>query len=296
MNELQKIQSVSSAIAQYFDQHPAAWTFLLSMLLLSIYYITRQVVSRNIDKKQISKTEKLFLKKKFVQYLNYFALLILFMVWFSKLQVFFVSLFAVAAAIVIAFKELIMCLTGGMLIKSSKPFKVGHRIELGETRGFVIQTTWTTTKVLEIGPEKYSQQTTGDIITIPNSLMLSHVVKNQSYFNGYSVKAFRFEVKDYKIVEKVETYLVDKATTICKPYLADAKDSINKFCKKENISIPALEPRGKIILSDEDGDIVILVKMPVHNSMIADVEQSLNRAFVELMASLNQSPLSHPQV
>ncbi len=292
MNELEKIRSFSGTVAEYFAEHPAAWTLLLSMLLLSIYYLVRQVVTKNIDKKSIPKSEKLFLKKKFVQYLNYFTLLILFLVWFSKLQVFFVSLFAVAAAIVIAFKELIMCLTGGLLIKSSKPFKVGHRIELGDTRGFVIKTTWATTKVLEIGPEKNSQQTTGDIITIPNSLMLSHVVKNQSYFNGYSVKAFRFEVKDYKIVEKVEKHLVDKATVLCAPYLSEAKDSINRFCKKEGISIPALEPRGKIILSDDGGDIVILVKMPVHNSKIADVEQNLNRAFVNLMTSLDQSPPS----
>lgn len=85
-----------------------------------------------------------------------------------------------------------MCVTGGILISISDHFKRGDRIEVDGLRGFVIQKNLTTTKLLEIGPEINSQQTTGKIITIPNSLMLNKAVKNESFFSGYSINLFSF--------------------------------------------------------------------------------------------------------
>lgn len=259
-------------------RYPYSKTAIYSLGLFGFYYVARFFFYSNINKRKINKAEKVFYKKKVDQYLRYFFFLVLFLLWFAQLQVFFVSIFAIAAAIVLAFKELIMCITGGVLVRSSKTFSVGHRIELQKLRGFVLERNLLTTKVLEIGPESNSQQTTGDVITIPNSLMLSQAVKNESYFKGYSIKSFHYRVKTAAHIEDLESILLKEAKEVSGSYLEEAKKGISKFCEKEGFIIPSIEPRTKVIV--EDDKISVLVKLPVQNTEIANIEQEFNRLYI----------------
>lgn len=99
--------------------------------------------------KNINRPEKIFLQK-ISQYTNYLFLIFLFILWFSQLQVVFVSFVAVAAAVVVATKEIIMCAMGGIYLRQNNLFKEGHRIEIDNIRGFVVERLFLTTKVLEI--------------------------------------------------------------------------------------------------------------------------------------------------
>lgn len=273
------MQEYFQSFLNLLEAHPYLRTILLSIALFIFFGLVRKVLFNTINNREGTKQEKSLLKRKVSQYLLYFFILCFFFLWFTQLQVFFVSIFAVAAAIVIAFKELIMCLTGGSLINISKLFKVGHRIEIDGIRGFVIEKNLLTTKILEIGPEKNSQQTTGDMITIPNSLMLSKAVKNESYFKGFSVKSFVFKIKDEVAIESFEHDILNVAEDFCSSYLEEAKKHISKFCEKEGIIVPSINPRTKIIV--EDGkDFSVLVKLPVRSTEIADVEQKLNRFYL----------------
>ena len=275
------MESIFIKLSNIFESYPYLKTFLFSVLLVLFLLILRKMIYFNIDKKKIPKSEKVFLKKKSAQYLNYLTLLTLFLFWFSQLQVLFVSLFAIAAAVVIAFKELIMCFTGGFLIRSAKSFSSGQRIEVGGLRGFVIDTGLFVTKVLEIGPEKNSQQTTGDIITLPNSVVLSTPVKNGCYFKDYSIKTFQFKVEVDELVDEFEAKLLVRANELCQDYVEAAKKSISKFCEKEGFDIPSINPRTKIILDEDHGAFIVLIKVPVQNSKIADLEQVLNRFYLK---------------
>ena len=162
-----------STLNEIFNSHPFSKTLLISLLLVIFFFILKKILSRQVDRKKIPRQEKILLKRKISQVINYILITCIFLSWFAQLQVFFVSILAVAAAIVIALKELIMCLTGGILLNVSHIFKVGQRIEVDGARGFVIEKNLLTTKILEIGPERNSQQTTGEVISIPNSLLLS---------------------------------------------------------------------------------------------------------------------------
>jgi small-conductance mechanosensitive channel len=261
------------------EEHALLKSFLLSVVLFFLYLVIKRVLIRSVSKKTLSTQEQLLLKKRISQYLFYFFVLSVFFIWFAKLQVFFVSIFAIAAAIVVALKELIMCVTGGILVRTSNIFNLGHRIEIAGVRGFVIEKTLLTTKILEIGPEKNSQQTTGDVITLPNSLMLAKEIKNESYFKGYSIKSFIFKIDNELLIYEVEKKLLEIVLKSTAPYLEEAKQNIGKFCESEGLIVPNLEPKTKIIL--EGGkDFSILVKFPIINSEIANIEQELNRYFL----------------
>lgn len=261
-------------------EHPYLKTILLSFIILIIFGIVRRLIFRTIDKRPGTKQEKIVLKRKTSRIIFFLLFFCVFFLWFTQLQVFFVSILAVAAAIVLAFKELIMCITGGIMINFANLFKVGDRIEVDAHRGFVIEKSLLSTKILEIGPEKNSQQTTGDIIAIPNSLMLSKALKNESYFKGYSIKSFVFKIAEEKRLEDFEERILKVAEAFCKTYLQESKKSISKFCDKEGLLVPSIDPKTKIIV--ENGkDFSVLIKLPVKNTEVADIEQELNRFYLD---------------
>lgn len=265
------------------ENFPYLKTFLLSLLLLLFATVFKKLFSLNLSKKKVDRTEKIFLQKKVNQYTNYLFLLLLFVLWFSQLQVVLVSLVAVAAAVVIATKEIIMCVMGGIYLRQNRLFKEGHRIEVDDVRGYVIERLFLTTKVLEIGPEKNSQQTTGEVIAIPNSIFLTKAVKNESSFKGYSIKSFQFRLNIEDDIEEFEKEILEKSNEICAEYLEAAKNCISSFCEKEGIIIPSVNPRTKVLFEAEEkteGMVVVLLKIPVENSRIAELEQILIRHFL----------------
>lgn len=267
----------------FLIKYPQSKVFGFSIIVVAGLLFIKKLIEKSIHKKSLSSDEKTFLIQKLDNYFKLVLVIALLLVWFSELQVFLVSFLAFAVATVIAFKELIMCLTGGMLLKTSGTFSVGHRIEVDEKRGFVLEINWLTTKILEIGPERNSQQTTGDVVIIPNSLLLSHHVKNESYFKGYSIKTFSFKLVKLDLIKNFEQSLLQKAKEISSPYMGIAKQEIADFCQRERIIIPTLEPRTKVTF-DQEKELTIatvVVKLPVQISKISDTEQELTRFFLE---------------
>lgn len=258
---------------------------MLSLLIFGISLIFKSLSAKSLKKNDdLNALEKLSFKRSLNLYANLITFALIAFLWFSQIQSFFVSIVAVAAALVIATKELIMSVMGGISIKLNGHFKVGDRIEVDTIRGFVVEKRLMVTKILEIGPDKYSQQTTGNLITVPNSIILSQSVVNQSYFSDYSIKSYSFKLIEGKSFVELEENLLKWANEVCSPYLKDAAKTIGRFCNKEGLLIPMIEPRVKIVRND-DKDFEILLKMPVKNEAIGDVEQDLNRRFIALSES-----------
>jgi small-conductance mechanosensitive channel len=104
------------------------------------------------------------------------------LIWAPQLRTLALSLTAVAVAIVVATKELILCLSGALLRASSRAFEVGDWIEVGGLRGEVIDHTLLATKLQEFGEAPDAFAPTGRVAVVPNSLFLGSPVRNQTSF------------------------------------------------------------------------------------------------------------------
>ncbi len=67
------------------------------------------------------------------------AILLLFILWQSEISEFALSVTAIAVAIVVASKEIILCFTGSIQRASSRSFRIGDWIEVGKLCGEVIE-------------------------------------------------------------------------------------------------------------------------------------------------------------
>ncbi|SFG80345.1 Small-conductance mechanosensitive channel [Halopelagius inordinatus] len=96
------------------------------------------------------------------------------------------SLGVVGFAITFALQQPILSLIGWFYIMLKRPFAVGERIEVEETRGDVIEVGFLATELWEIhGHLVTTNQPSGRVVTVPNSQFLTSQVKNYSTLFEY---------------------------------------------------------------------------------------------------------------
>lgn len=103
----------------------------------------------------------------------------LFVVWAPEIEEFALSITAFVVALVIATKELILCLTGATWRRTSQAFDIGDWVEIGGHSGEVVDETLFVTQLQEI--EKREYRYTGRTIAVPNSLLLTQPVINHNF-------------------------------------------------------------------------------------------------------------------
>lgn len=112
------------------------------------------------------------------------------MIWAPQLRTFALSLTAVAVAIVIATKELLLCFSGAVLRASTRAFSVGDWIEIAGIRGEVIDHSIFATTVYEFDAAPNSYNFAGRTSVVPNSTLLSTPVRNLSAHRNHLRHSF----------------------------------------------------------------------------------------------------------
>jgi len=90
-----------------------------------------------------------------------------------------VSLGVFGFAITFALQQPLLSLLGWFYIALKRPYSVGDRVRIGEAKGDVIEVDFLVTTIWEVGGELVStNQPSGRVVTVPNSLVLSSDVVN----------------------------------------------------------------------------------------------------------------------
>jgi small-conductance mechanosensitive channel len=121
-------------------------------------------------------------------FLVFLGLIGVIMIWAPQLRTFALSLTAVAVAVVIATKELILCFSGSFLRASSRSFTVGDWIEIGGVRGEVTDHNIFVTTLHEFEPGSFNP--TGRTAVVPNSALLSQITRNDSLTRKFTYHRF----------------------------------------------------------------------------------------------------------
>ena len=145
--------------------------FTLGIGRLIIHFIKKQLIRINNNR----------IKYKVLQFvkivINVSEFLIIYLLWENNIKNVITLISFISAAITLSLKDIIFNLFAGIYIKINKPFKLEDRIEITGNKGDVINIGTFTFEILETN-EEYGNQSTGIVLTIPNSLIFSHPIKN----------------------------------------------------------------------------------------------------------------------
>lgn len=205
------------------------------------------------------------------------VVLTLVLIWSDELAEFALSLAAVAVAIVIATKELILCIAGAIWRAATPAVAMGDWIEIGPHSGEVIDETLFATVLQEIDPEDF--HVTGRVIAVPNSLLLTQPVVNHGFRK-------RFTYLDYTIYSppradaetvraRIQTALDEAGTAF--------HDLARRYASRIEATTGARlrEPEAKVTLATTDlGNLVFHCRLFAPRDQACTLRAAAMRAFL----------------
>lgn len=252
----------------------AASLFGSTLILLVVVLIVRSLSTRFI-RKSIQSTE--LRRKWLVQSRNGIILLFilgLIMIWGEELRTLALSIVAIAVAFVVATKELILCVLGGLLKTGARSFDIGDRIQVKDFRGDVIDQNLLATTILEVGPGKLTHQRTGRMTVIPNAMFVSEPVINESFTHDYVLHVFTVPFKREENWKAAQEALLESANRHCKPYIEAVRTYMRRVSDRRGLESPSVDPRVTLQVPAA-GEIHLVVRFPAKSGQRGYMEQAI---------------------
>ncbi|MFT5879761.1 MAG: small-conductance mechanosensitive channel [Moritella sp.] len=251
---------------------------ILITLLFSIsFFIIKQLIIKII--KQKSKGSR---RVKINMVNNIFTIImivLIFNIWSQEIQKFAFSIAAFIVAIVIATREFIQCFIGFLYLLSSRPFRIGDWIQVGNYVGEVHSTDWAKLTLLEINNDDY--QYTGKTLYLPNSQLITSVIKNLNFLKRYAVHHFTIVRDDSVNPFEFMDILYEKANLYCDDF-KDVAIRYNQLIESRlDITIAGPDPHIQVATSDiGDTQVFFTVFCPTEKAL--EIEQKLTADFMSL--------------
>ncbi len=255
---------------------PGQWEKVIATaLLVCMGLLASHLWARYLSRGDIS-AEKRRLHLVWARNVIWFVvLLIMVSVWASTITGFALSLAAVAGAMLIVSKELVMCVHGYLYVTLVQPFKIGDVIEFNHIHGRVVDIDMFATTLVEL--DKAGQRT-GKMAEFPNGLLLTHPLKNASPNGVYALHAIRMPVplkaaQDLTRIEAAALAAADRATS---PWSEDAMDHFRKAAEENFIALPSGKTKVSWDFSDPE-HLVLVIRVASPITQRAQVEQAVFR-------------------
>ncbi|EAU42934.1 probable integral membrane protein [Fulvimarina pelagi HTCC2506] len=212
-------------------------------------------------------------------------------IWLAEIQNALLSLTAVLVALVVATKELIMCVAGSVLRFGGHLFKVGDRIEINGIHGEVVDHGLFSTTIMELPPQQHGFSGTGRTVMLPNSVLLSGPVKVEAQPRHYAPHRFLLTME--KPVPAAETARL--VSEIARRVLEADRELAARFhqfaARKAGAEISGPETTVSVGTS-EIGKMQFQITL---YCLVRDAAQIQNEITVEVMDALRTASLSGSQ-
>lgn len=250
-------------------------TILITLAVLLIKYVFIKLVQHRASKKNNDNRE---FQSHIRNFLNFFLVLLLISLWASEVQNFALSIAAFAVAIVLATREFIQCIIGFFYLMSTRPFRVGDWIQVGDYVGEVAQIEWIKTTVLEVDINTY--QYTGKTLFIPNNKLITSTIKNLNFMKRYAMHHFSI-VKDTLVNPFLfSKKLLRKANLYCKDFKEVAARYNQSIEHKMQVTIDGPMPQIEVGTT-ELGYTKVKFTIFCPTAQALEIEQKLTADFMQ---------------
>jgi len=229
---------------------PLVTRFLIIIGGVIFIFILVRILKRPINK-NIEDSNTRYRVRKFIIMGGYLAVILLIVVVFNeRLGSMAVGLGVASAGIAFALQEVIVSFAGWLAISVGGFYKIGDRIQLGGTKGDVIDIGILRTTVMEIDEWIGGDQYNGRVVRIANSFIFKEPVFNYSGDFPFLWDEIRIPVKygsDYKLAREILEKIVAE---VMGDYVDFARKSWEEICRKYIVEEANIEPMIMIVAND----------------------------------------------
>lgn len=155
----------------------------VSFALIALIWFTRWFSVRMIERSADEPTVT-YRWRKITLYLSAtLGMILLGLLWFHEFRSLATFLGLLTAGLAIALRDLVTSFAGWIFILVRKPFDIGDRVAIGDHAGDVIDLRIFKFSLMEIGQWVDADQSTGRVVHVPNSYVLTETLIN--YTRGF---------------------------------------------------------------------------------------------------------------
>src|SRR5580658_9747075 len=215
------------------------------LLIHATFRLLEQVLPR-----RFGRTDERYKVRKFVVFSGYLTIVLFLGILFEdRLGRLTVTLGVVGAGVAVALQDMVASIAGAFSIGISKLYAVGDRVQIGDTRGDVIDIGLLRTTLMETGNWVSKDLYNGRIVRIPNNTVMKVAVFNYS-------QGFRFIWDEIKVVltgtsspQLARAMLLSVAREAIGEYLLEAQSSWQAMSENYQSVNPPLEPTVALVVN-----------------------------------------------
>jgi len=171
------------ATTDWLLDHQVYANILFTAMVIALVHFIGHVVERALQRGATDLEGKHKIRRA-MSWLRAVVLVVaLVAIWISGAGQMGVFLGVMGAGIALSLQEVLLCVAGWALVIIKKPFDIGDRIQLSGHVGDVIDIRVFQTSLLEVGNWVGADQSTGRIISVPNSAVFREL--NANYTKGF---------------------------------------------------------------------------------------------------------------
>lgn len=269
-----------------------------TLVLIGVVLCVRYVVDRYVRRRTASDMRA---QRRWINTVRNiavaFVLVGLLFIWSPQLSSFALSLTAVALAIVIAIKEILLNLSGAVLRMATNPFEVGDWIEIDGLRGEVTSENMFAVKLEELDSGAGLSRFTGRTVTIPNSRFLTSVVIDEGNYRQFVFHRFVLHVEPSLAGFSRRDDIRNVADRHTEPFREEADRILATAQKKSHVELPSSSSLIRIGTT-EIGKTAIQITIFCPTGRTIELEQTIARDVAALFSddSVSESeaePVDH---
>jgi small-conductance mechanosensitive channel len=228
---------------------PLGTKLVCAVLGILVVHATFRLLERTLPR-YFRERDARYRVRKFVVYAGYAVVIVFVTILFEdRLGRVSFALGVAGAGVVVALQDVIASFAGWFAIGLSDLYTVGHRIQIAEMKGDVIDISVMRTTVMETGGWVSGDLYSGRVLRIPNSYVLKGPIFNYS-------QGFRFIWDEIKVPLMVNSdqhlareILLRVAKDNVASYLAEAERSWKRVADNYRLENPRLEPTLSLVVS-----------------------------------------------
>jgi small-conductance mechanosensitive channel len=213
-------------------------------------------------------------------------------IWIEAFDNFATFLGLLSAGIAIGLSDVLKNMAGWAYILSRRPMGVGDRVEVGGTKGDVIDIRLFRFTLMEVGSWVDADQSTGRLVHIPNGILFTQQLAN--YTEGFShiwedlPVLITFESDYARAEEIIRRILSDQ----CPDVEATAGKKIRETARQYRIRIGALTPT--VYLSVKDSGVLLTARYLTEAQSRRGTAQDVWRAILDAFRAEPDIELAYP--
>lgn len=256
---------------------------IITLLFIFSLMLARTMIRKTILQRNSMEPET---KRRWLGSVRNIALLIfalgITMIWGHEIESFAVSLVAVAAAFVLATREMLLCILGSVYRTSTDLCRIGDWIEINGIKGQIIDMNLFSTSLVESNQSCAEKGTVGRAITIPNSMFFSQAVYNETRLGNFVTQTVHIKLERDDNWELAEQILLESGNQIISEYADKLARNTHKVTHTYALEAPLQHAQVRLLL-DDINHVSLHLQLPSPLGKSARNEQRILREFLSKM-------------